>query len=190
MPATIAFTRLQDCGYRSLSAAGVDRGAVSLVGPKGLERDADAEAMRAWPSVVEVVRLSPIVVPQGSDALLALREGAATLRADILLVYTLDTDFNVNQVAIGPLGVITLGLVPNRSAIVRCTASAALFDVRTGYCYGTSEATADSSQLANHWTTDQAVDDCRLRVERDALEALIGQTAVLWSALVAARGAG
>ncbi|MFO0874528.1 MAG: hypothetical protein U0575_11235 [Phycisphaerales bacterium] len=195
MPATLAFTRLQAAGYRSFSAGGTDRNGVSMVGPKDLERDGDLEAVRAWPSVREVVRLTPIVVPVGADPafpvrdgaappqrdpMLALREGAATLHADILLVYTIDTEFDVNQVDIGPLGVVTLGFVPNRSAVVRCTASAAFFDVRTGYCYGTAEASAKDDQAANHWTTDQAIDDCRRRVERKAFEELTAEAGEVW----------
>lgn len=189
MPATLAFTRIQSDGYRSFSTTGANRGGISLVGPKDLEQDADAEAIRAWPSVRDVVRLTPIIVPNGPDPLLALREGAATLHADILLVYTIDTNFDVNQVAIGPLGVITLGMIPNRSAAVRSTASAALLDVRTGYCYGTAESTASDDQLANHWTTDQAVDDCRVRVEREALDGLLAETARVWARVAASRGA-
>lgn len=189
MPATLAFTRVQSEGYRSFSATGVDRGSISLVGPKDLERDSDAVAIRAWPDVRDVVRLTPIIVPNGPDPLLALREGAATLHADILLIYTIDTNFDVNQVSIGPLGLITLGMIPNRSAAVRSTASAALLDVRTGYCYGTAESTASDDQLANHWTTDQAVDDCRVRVEREALDGLLAETAKVWAQIAASRGA-
>lgn len=188
MPATLAFTRVQACGYRSFSAAGVDRGGISLVGPKDLERDTDAEAIRAWPSVRDVVRLTPIIVPNGADAALALREGAATLHADILLIYTMDTEFDVNQVAIGPLGVVTLGMIPNRSAVVRSTASAVFLDVRTGYCYGTAESSAKDDQVANHWTTQQATDDCRVRVERKALDGLMAEASKAWTQVALSRG--
>jgi len=180
LPAALAYTRIQSQGYTSYSADGVSRGRVSLVGPEDLERAADYETMQAWQDVSQIVRLTPILVPVTPDPLAGLREGAATLRADVLLLYTVDTRFTVDELPIGPLGVVTLGMVPNKSAKVASTVSVAFFDVRTGFCYGTAEGSARDDQLANVWSTQQAMDDCRRRVERQALEQALVESGVVW----------
>jgi len=187
LPATIAYARVQDSGYRSFSSVGSDRGNLSMIGPDDLELPPDLERINSWPMVTATVRLTPIIVPSGNNPILCLRERAASLRADVVLLYTLDTRFDVDQVNFGPLGVVTLGFVPNRSAVVRSTASAAFIDGRSGFCYDTCEASAKDDQLANHWTTDQAIDDCRRRVEREAFEAMPTRCSEVWTAFVASR---
>jgi hypothetical protein len=184
-PAGIAFARVQAQGYRSHRSAGVDRGSLALVGAGKLERETDAAAIAGWPSVRGVARLTPILVPPSDSALGALREGAATLRADILALYTIDTDFRVDDRDIGPLALLTLGLAPTREAVVSSTASIAFFDVRTGFCYGAAEGSATDDQIASEWTKDQAVDDARLRAERVAFERMLVEAAKAWSGIAA-----
>jgi len=187
IPATIAFSRIQASGYRSYSSSGTDRSSFSLVGPKDLEDDEHLAAIQSWNDVVAVVRLTPIVVPENPDAIMALREGAASLRADIIAVYTVDTEFDVDDRDIGALGIISLGLIPTRNAVVRSTISLAFFDVRTGFCFGTVEASAEDDQLANAWTSRQAIDDCRRRVERRAFDLMLVDAGGLWSKIAESR---
>lgn len=187
IPATMAYARVQDSGWRSWTDDGVARGNLSLVGPRELEREVDAKAMAAWPDVKALVRLTPILVPTHTDSLLAMREGAASLQADVLALYTLDTDFHVDDHDFGPLGIISLGFAPTKNARVTCTVSIAFFDVRTGFCYGTAEATASDDQLASAWTSSDAVDQCRRRVERQAFVALIPQAGKAWGQAAANR---
>ncbi len=189
LPAIIAFTRVQDSGYRSRYDGGVNRGSVALVGPRELERDDDAKTMAAWSEVREVVRITPILVAATGDPLMALREGAAALHADVLALYTVDTTFRVDDSDFGPLGLISLGMAPTRSAQVHSSVSMAFFDVRTGFCYGTAEGSANDDQLANAWTSDNAVDQCRLRVERKAFEAMLLEAGKTWAAAAASRKA-
>ncbi|RLS61670.1 MAG: hypothetical protein DWH97_12895 [Planctomycetota bacterium] len=187
MPAGLAFTRVQAVGYRSYSASGTNRGSLSLVGPQDLERDQDRTAIAAWPNLRNLVRLTPIMVPTDVDALNALRQAAASLRTDILALYTVDTDFNVDDGDVGLVGMITLGLAPTRKAVVRCNVSIVFLDVRTGYCYGSAEAAEDDRQLANAWTSRQAVEDCRHRVERRAFEAMLVRAAEMWGEITQSR---
>ncbi|MBI1304288.1 MAG: hypothetical protein GC172_10965 [Phycisphaera sp.] len=184
-PAGVAFARVQARGYRSHGSSGVNRGSLALVGAGVLERDTDAAAIAGWPAVRGVARLSPILVPPSDDALGALREGAATLRADILALYTVDTDFRVDDRDIGPLGLLTLGLAPTRNAVVGSTASIAFFDVRTGFCYGAAEGSASDDQVASAWTSEQAVEDARLRAERMAFERMLEEAAKAWAGIAA-----
>lgn len=188
-PATLAVARVQASGYFSYSAEGVRRGSIAMVGPQDLEADGDQDKIRAWKGLKGLVRLTPIVVSAGEDDLAAFREGAASLRADILALYTLDTAFRVDDRDIGPLGLMTLGLAPTRNAVVSCTASLAYFDVRTGFCFGTVEWTERDDQLASSWTERQAVEDARRRVERAAFVGMLGEAQRAFEDLAAVNGA-
>jgi len=189
LPAIIAYTRVQDAGYRSWNDGGTNRGSLSIVGPREIERPEDAQAMASWAEVKHIARLTPILVPPQGDSLMALREGAATLHADVLAIYTVDTVFDVDDHDIGPIGLITLGLAPTKNARVRSSVSMAFFDVRTGHCYGTAEGSASDGQLASAWTSGDAIDQCRLRVERQAFEAMLGEARKTWEGAAATRRA-
>lgn len=187
MPARIAYAHIQDGGYYSRSTTGVARGGITMIAADDLERPGDRELLK-WPDVVDFVRLSPILVAD-RDGMLALREGAAKLHADILALYTVDTRFRVDDFSPGALGLITLGLAPTRSAVVGSTASMVFVDVRTGFVFGTAEASAQDDQLANAWTDSDAVDQCRRRVERTAYEQLLGEARKAWVEIAAQRRA-
>jgi hypothetical protein len=198
MPATLALVRVQEGGYWSRSVSGVRRGGISIVSADDLERSEDAQRIALWPQVRAVTRLTALLVPQPSDAsgerapssgMLALREGAASLHADILALYTIDTTFRVDDFSPGALGLVTLGLAPTKTAVVNTTASMAFIDVRTGYIHGTAEASARDDQAANSWTSEDAVDQCRRRVEREALSRMMIEAEKCWSGIAAARRA-
>ncbi|MHC4572723.1 MAG: hypothetical protein ACYS76_01095, partial [Planctomycetota bacterium] len=106
------------------------------------------------------------------------------LHTDLLLVYTLNTVFRVKDHDIGPLGIITLGFLPNHEAQVTTTAAAVLFDVRTGFTYGLAEATARRKQFTSVWTSSDAVDDSRRKAETRAFEELLDDFAVTWKGVV------
>lgn len=195
IPATLALVRAQDGGYWSRSVAGVRRGSVSIVAADDLELREDAQDLARWPDVRAFTRLSAILVPSSerehgpAAAMLALREGAASLHADVLAVYTIDTTFRVDDFSPGALGLVTLGLAPTKSAVVNATASMAFIDVRTGFVYGTAEASSRDDQAANSWTSEDAIDQCRRRVEREALVKLFGEAEKCWIGIAAARRA-
>lgn len=194
IPATLAFVRIQDGNYYSSSIAGVRRGGVSIVSASDLEVPADVERLQKWADVAACARLSAIIIPQakanGSDAaMLALREGAATLHADIIALYTIDTAFRVDDFSPGALGLVTLGLAPTKTAVVNSTASMAFVDVRTGFVYGTAEASSRDDQLANSWTDSDAVEQCRRRVEREAFTALLSEAERAWRDIASQRRA-
>lgn len=81
---------------------------------------------------------------------------------------------------------ITLGLLPSKTATITTTASAVLFDVRTGFIYGTAETTAAQDQRSSAWSTRQAIDDARLATEKVAFQKLVDEVETMWPGLVAA----
>jgi hypothetical protein len=107
----------------------------------------------------------------------------------MLLVYSMDTGFNVENTDLGPLSLITLGFLPNKKARVTATASAAIFDVRTGFIFGVAEATATEQQRATFWSSSEAIDSARLAAEANAFQKLIGEVEKLWGGVVATHAA-
>ena len=178
-PAMIAVARVQSGNYQSRTAQSFGEGAYRLVTTRDVETDADFERLGEFPGVAGLAPVNRMLVPQQLRTEDDLRLAAARVKADILLLYTFDTQFYVKDFA-GPVTVLTLGLSPNRRAYVTTTASCILIDTRSGYVYGGVESTAKSDQIANGWTSDDAVDDTRLRTEKESFQRLIGELTKTW----------
>lgn len=71
-------------------------------------------------------------------------------------------------------------MVPDRDAYITSTASALFTDVRTGFVYGLSEATAKSTGLTNAWGSSGTVDLKRIEAEQEAFKLLIPQLEKTW----------
>jgi len=184
LPTAIAVVRIQAPGYQSQTAQCWGRGAYSVITTRDIENSDELMArLGKLPMVSGLAPINRMLLPAEFHSDLELRQAAAALHADMVLIYTLDTTFNVQDVAL-PLSVVTLGLSPNEVAHVICTASAVLLDTRNGYVYGVAEATADQKQLASAWTNAAAVDQARRRVEAKAFEKLVGQTEKTWQGVV------
>jgi hypothetical protein len=113
-----------------------------------------------------------------------LRQAASSMQADLLLIYTLDTNFYVRDLA-KPVTVASLGLTPSQQARVTTTASAVLMDTRNGYVYGLAEATDSYNRLASAWTSADAIDAARIKTESAAFEKLCGELEKTWGQVVA-----
>lgn len=190
-PTGVAVVRVQAPGYKSETAEGWGTGRYSIITTRDIEARADLERLGKLPLVTGIGPINRLLLPTRLESDLELREAAARMHADVLLVYTLDTTFLVEDKA-APLSVVTLGLSPNQEAKVVCTASALLVDTRNGYLYGIAEATDRQSQLASAWTSGAAVDQTRRRTETKAFAKLVGELEKTWAGVVGtyARGAG
>jgi len=184
LPASVAVVRIQAPGYRSATAESWGQGAYSIVTTQDIEgEEAALEKLGKLPMVKGLAPVNRLLLPSQLNSDLELRQAAGALHADMLLIYTLDTSFNVEDVAL-PLSVITIGLSPNEIARVNCTASAVLLDTRNGYVYGVAEASEKQKQLANAWTNEAAVDQTRRRVEASAFSKLVGNLEGMWTGVV------
>lgn len=179
-PATVATVRVQDKGYRSYRSEGYGSGNYSVVTARDVEQSPDFDRLRAMPKVAALVQLNRLVIPAELKTDKELRLAAASLHADILLTYSFDTSYRLNQRPIGPFGVITLGMLPIDEAIVTTTASAALFDVRSGFVYGLAESTQQEKQIASAWTNQDAADEARIRAEHKAFASLLTEIERTW----------
>lgn len=182
-PTAIAIVRIQEPGYRSATADSFGTGAYSVVTTRDIEHtDQQLDKLAKLPMVSGLAPINRLLLPQQLNSELELRQAAAAMHCDIVLVYTLDTTFTV-QDAFAPLTVVTLGLSPNEMAHVVCTASAVLMDTRNGYVYGVAEATERQSQLASAWTSEAAVDQTRRRTEAAAFDKLVDQLQTTWGSV-------
>jgi len=180
-PVTIAVARVQGATGRAHDGS---VGRYTIITAREAEQAIDVEPLRGLPQVRGVVGFNSLMSPSRSVTGEALRGFAARLHADMLLLYTLETRYDSDHYA-EPVGLLTLGLAPNQRARVRCTASAILLDVRTGYLYGAGEHTASANRVTNAWSQSQSYSELRRGVEAEALEALVTHLHKSWNDIVA-----
>lgn len=189
-PANIAVIRVQDAGYQSKWHHGEGAGRYTIVTTRDIETDEAYERLQQLADVQGVAPVGRMLVPANANTVKDLRVPAAKLHADMLLVYTVDTVFTVDGSPLGPLTLISLGLLPNKKAHVTATVAGMLVDVRTGYIYGTTEATARQEQRTSIWSTELVVDSARGIAEKNAFDAFVGNFEQFWGGVVAAHNGG
>lgn len=187
-PAAIALVRVQGEGYRSYTSRGRGSGPYSIITTRDAESDTDALRLTQMPNTRGIGAVNRLIVPAETKDLKDLRLIGADLQADIILIYTFDTEFGSTETTIPALGVLTLGLFPNERARVTSTASAAFVDTRTGYLYGLAEATVEDTRITNAWGNNDAVDKSRREAERGAFEKLVPEIERLWADISAMYG--
>ncbi len=181
-PARIAIARVQASGYVSRTNSGYGSGRYSVVTTRDIEDDSDFEKISKLKMVKGIAPLSRLLLPSKNlDSIKDLRLSAARLKTDLILVYSVDTAFHVEGTPLGPLSAITLGFLPNKKAFVSSTTSGALFDVRTGYVYGTSEATKREEQRTTIWNSRDAIDKARITAEKASFKAFVTEFEKLWT---------
>lgn len=183
-PARIAVVRVQTTGYYSRNNQCYGGGQFCVVTTRDIETEKDLERLSRLPMVGGVAFVNRMLLPSELKSIKDLRLAAATLKTDLLLVYSIDTRFNVESTEIGPLGLISLGFLPNKKAHVTTTASSALFDVRSGYVFGAVEATSTEQQRATYWSSNDAVESARLKTEAEAFQKMLGEFEKLWKGVV------
>ncbi len=183
-PASIALIRIQDSGYQSHSYHGYGQGRYTTITTRNIESDASMERLQQLPNVRGVAPIGRMLVPVNANTIKDLRVPAAKLHADMVLVYSVDTTFTVDGQQLGPLSLISLGLIPNKKAHVTATVAGLLVDVRTGYIYGTAESTDIQEQKATIWATDIAIDTARLKAEINAFDGFVGEFEAMWGGVV------
>ena len=184
-PAQMAVVRVASPGYRSGSNESMGTGAFAVVTTRDIETDESFMRLGAMPQVSAVAPISRLLVPANMGSIRDLRSSAAQLKADVLLIYTVDTRFRTESAQLGPLQTIALGFLPSEKAVVTATCAFMIVDVRTGFIYGTGESTVTEDQRSNIWGTAGAIEAARLTAERRAFENSLGEVAELWVSVVA-----
>lgn len=186
-PAGIAAVRVQASQYRDFYTdreGGVyGRGHFSVIFAKEVEEDTDFERIEKLPQVNGVVTLSSLLLPQNLNSDNDLREAAARLKADMVLLYTFDTSFHNNDSSV-TLNLISLGFFPDRKVSVHVMASALVIDTRTGFIYAALETNEKRQLLSNVWESNQSADRARLEAEKAAFKSLISEFEKNWPRIV------
>jgi hypothetical protein len=183
-PASLALVRVQAPGYVSYTARGWGGGAYTVLTTRDVEKPEDVSRVNALPNVRGVAPLNRLVIPTVLNSDYELRAAAARMRADILVLYTIDTVFHQTD-RTTPLTVVSLGAVDNKRLRIMSTASAALLDTRSGYVYGLAEASGEHEELQNAYKTEEEIDRIRRDVESKAFTGLVGEMEQTWKMVVA-----
>ena len=187
-PAHVIVARVQAAGYASASGVGYGTGAYSVLTTRDIETDDDFMQLASLPGIAGVGPLNRILLPVNLRSAQQLREAAAQLHGDIVLLYTVDTQFHTENQLIAPLQIVTLGAFASEKSRIVTTCAAAFVDVRTGYVYGVAEGSASDTRRSSPWTTEAAIDAARLKTERAALSAALKEIAKVWAAINAEYG--
>ena len=179
-PARIAVARVQASGYSSQTNQCYGYGRYCVVTTRDIEPEESYQRLAKMPQVAGLGVMNRLLLPSKLTSTRELRQGAARLRADMLLIYSIDTGFRIDNTDLGPLALVSLGFLPTKNARVTATASAAMFDVRTGFVYGLAEATAVEEQRGTFWSDSEAVDSARKAAETRAFRKLIDEIAGFW----------
>jgi hypothetical protein len=182
-PAHLVVARVQSSGYESSSGYAYGSGRYSVLTTRDIETEADFMQLASMPGVAGVGALNRLLLPVKLKSAQELREAAAQLRGDILLLYTMDTQFHTESKLVAPLQVVTLGIFASEKSRIVTTCAAAFIDVRTGYVYGLAEGSAIDTRRSSVWRTEAAIDAARLKTEREAFSNALQEIAKAWTAI-------
>lgn len=181
-PATIAVVRLQNADYHwhgSSKAAG----AYTIVTTRDVETDEKFKDFASHPMIRSIVPMNHLVLPSRISHASDLCEAARRIGADMVLVFTLDSDDDIVH-HVPELSVATLGLLPEGEAVARCTASAIVLDARSGFVYAVSEGSDEQKRLASAWGGSSARDKARRKAEQKAFHNLLSDLERRWLEVV------
>jgi hypothetical protein len=102
-PARLAIARVASPGYTSRTNRGYGDGAFSVLTVRDIETEEALEKLTSMPNVAGLAPLSRILLPVSLQTTRDLRASAAQLKADAILIYTLDTGFRTETRQFGPL---------------------------------------------------------------------------------------
>jgi hypothetical protein len=182
-PANICLARVQGNDYRNYYHHGYGQGAYSVVTTRDVEIDEHLAKIADLPMIAGLATVNRMILPSDLKSDMELRQAAAKLHAQILLLYTFDTKYYDENNA-SPADVITFGFGNHKKIRITVTASAALLDVRNGYVYGIAEATAQREQSTSSWNNQEKADESRRQAEAEAFDQLVTELARTWKGVV------
>lgn len=182
-PAYLAFARVQAPHYESYSTKAngglYGSGRYSIFTTREVEDQADLDRITRLHDVGGITGLSRLLLPPQLESDRELREAAARLKADMLVLYTFDTSFFDKDLS-RPLAVLTLGISPTRRVHVHVTASALVMDTRTGFIYATLETSEKRELLSSILGEGDNVDTARRDAEKVAFKKLVDEFEKNW----------
>ncbi len=126
-PATVAVVRIEATGYEARTVELYGDGAYRVVVTHDVEKPEQFKRLASLPQLAGLEPLNRLELPQQLNSDMDLRQAAARVHADMLLVYTFNDTFDDRDLA-SALTLLTIGISPNKSLTVTSTASAVLID--------------------------------------------------------------
>ncbi len=187
-PVNIAIARIQHPGYTNYqyrrNLYSEPQGNFSMILTRNSEEDEAFQRISKLEGVKEASPFNRLLLPYNYKSIKDLRLAAAKMKAQMLLVYTFDTEFTIDTKNYGPQNAISLGYLKNKDVKVTTTASVALFDVQTEYLYGLAEATSNEHKKSNAWKKEDEVDNLRLDTEKKAFDKLMDEIEKMWTGIM------
>ena len=140
--------------------------------------------LRGLPIVSDIIENDTAHPDVNKVADLRMREAAARLHADAVLILSVETNATDGQM-FTPLTLATLGLFPNNRYEIIATSLAALVDTRTGYVYGTIEKSAAKTGVVMVAGSSESLERRKQLAQRDAMEKLLREIPEFWRGVVA-----
>jgi hypothetical protein len=192
-PAGLVFARVQAPAYYSYhtdqTGTVFGRGRYSIITTREVGEEEELSRIAALPKVAGVASLSRLLLPVELNSDRELREAAAKLKADLLVLYTFDTSFHESNRSV-PLTTVTLGLTTTKKISVRVTATALVLDTRTGFIYAAFETSERRDLNASLWSERQKADAARQATEQAAFKRLVDEFEKSWGLIVDRAGQG
>ncbi len=178
LPVVLAIARIQGPMYSYPNNTGYSVMNVNQPG-MGLNED----VFKNLQHISQVVPVNKLLVAGPQNSANDLRNAALSLKADMLFVFTLDTQQTQSDWS-SPLSLYSLGLSPSVKVEVTTSAMGMLIDTQTGYVYGVLEATSYKKQIAAYMTCQNAWDQCRKVTEKKAVEELNKKFETMWNGVL------
>jgi len=186
LPARIAFARVQRSGYEG-GAPCQGTGEYCFVTTREFESDEDFARLKKMRKVSSVNPLKRLLVPEDLASMEQLRGAAKSMKANVLLVYSINTKYKIDDAQHQAVSVVTLGLLATRTARVDTTASAAIVDAVNGAVLGVAEGIAFDEQKASNWSTEGKLKASRAQVEQKAFQEMLGDVERVWKGVIRKR---
>ncbi|MEM1444702.1 MAG: hypothetical protein AAGF84_01475 [Planctomycetota bacterium] len=182
-PTNVVAARIQAGNYRGEAVYRPSGANFSVVTARDVESDEAMDKLFKLPGVLQLQPMNRMLLPDQLRDAKDLREAAAVVRADMLLLYTFDSTFRQDDKDVGPFNVLALGLLPNQKITVNTTASAVLLDTQSGFVYGVAEASAETGENTNIWRGLDGVAALQDEAEEIAFDRLVDQLAEMWTSV-------
>ncbi|WP_200761260.1 hypothetical protein [Poriferisphaera corsica] len=158
-----------------------DRYPYEIATPSMVLMDAIESQTEALPLTSNVGNLNSMLVKKHVKDIQEIREAAAKMNANILVLYTVQSRADERTYEIGPLNLIALGFLPNHHTKGQAIISMLMLDVDSGYVYGSAATTSTTKQLTNYWLISDALDSCAAEAELRAEEKMLAKFQELWT---------
>lgn len=183
-PATLAVVRVQSAAPASRShGVSHGRGAYRVVLTPTVETEDHFRQIGRLDQVRGAIRLNRLVLGGEGRTNKALRTAAARLHADLLLVYTINTEWTIDNDA-EPLDAIAFGFSKYKNVKVTSTATALLLGTHNGYIYAASEVARDTKYKDNAWRNSEQIEEAQETLEQQAFDGLVDSFVDAWPGVI------